>query len=280
VHKGAERAGHETGFHIYWNAPTREDDIERQVGLVERVIDDRPAGLVLAPDHYLALVGAVRRAISEHIPTVVISSPLPIPPGHGLSYILNDDQEMGRLAAMRVGMLLKGRGTVGIVGLATRVMSTMIRARAFEIALSGNFPQISVVAREEGSPNIAELQRIAGQMLVKYPQLDAILALDPVATTGTLDQLRAVGKTRSVKLIGCDQESAALMFFVRQGEVDSIIIQNSNEMGSLAVRWIAARTRGEAVPDKVELPPLLVNKGNIDSPEIQRMLAVDWRSSR
>src|SRR5216683_2477915 len=66
VHKGAETAGHQTGFHIYWNAPTREDDIERQVGLVERVINDRPAGLVLAPDHYLALVAAVRRAISGH----------------------------------------------------------------------------------------------------------------------------------------------------------------------------------------------------------------------
>jgi len=70
------------------------------------------------------------------------------------------------------------------------------------------------------------------------------------------------------------------MFLVRQGEVDSVIIQNSNEMGSLAVRWIAARTRGEAVPDKVELTPVLVNKSNIDSPEIQRLLAVDWRSSR
>jgi len=279
AHKGAEISGRQTGFHIYWNAPTREDDIERQIELIDRAIDERPAGLVLAPDHYLALVGAVRRAMSQQIPTVVISSPLPIPPGNGLSYILNDDQEMGRLAAMRVGMLLKGRGTVGIVGLATKVMSIMIRARAFEAALSSNFPQISVVAREEGSPNIAELQQIAGQMLVNYPQLDAILALDPVATTGTLDQLRALGKTGSIKLIGCDQESA-LMFFVRQGEVDSIIIQNSNEMGSLAIRWIAARTRGEAVPDKVELTPLLVNKGNIDSPEIQRLLAVDWRSSR
>jgi ABC-type sugar transport system substrate-binding protein len=51
-------------------------------------------------------------------------------------------------------------------------------------------------------------------------------------------------------------------------------------MGSLAVRWIAARVRGEAVPDKVELPPVLVNKSNIDTPEIQRLLAVDWRSSR
>src|ERR1700730_11383634 len=47
VHKGAEAAGRLTGFHIYWNAPTREDDIERQVGLVEKMINDRPAGLVL-----------------------------------------------------------------------------------------------------------------------------------------------------------------------------------------------------------------------------------------
>jgi ribose transport system substrate-binding protein len=154
----------------------------------------------------------------------------------------------------------------------------MIRARAFEAALNNNFPQISIVAREEGSPNIAELQQITLHMLVNYPQLDAILALDAVATAGTLDQLRALGKTRSIKLIGCDQETT-LMFFVRQGEVDSIIIQNSNEMGSLAVRWIAARRRGEAVPDKVELPPVLVNKSNIDSPGIQKLLAVDWRSS-
>jgi ribose transport system substrate-binding protein len=279
VHKGAEIAGHQTGFHIYWNAPSREDDIERQVGLVERVINDRPAGLVLAPDHYFALVDAVRHAMSEQIPTVVISSPLPIPPGQGLSYILNDDREMGRLAAMRVGELLRGKGTVAIVGLATRVMSIMIRARAFEAALTSNFPRISVVAREEGSPNIAELQQITGRMLANYPGLDAILALDSVTTTATLDQLRALGKAGSIELIGCDQDTA-LMFFVRQGEVDSIIIQNSNEMGSLAVQWIAARVLGQNIPDQVEVAPVLVNKSNIDSPEIQKLLAVDWRSSR
>ena len=279
LHKGAEAAGRQTGFHIYWNAPTREDDIERQVALVERVIDDRPAGLVLAPDHDLALVGPVRHAMSRQIPTVIISSSLPIPPGQGLSYILNDDQEMGRLAAMQVGKVLKGKGTVGIVGLATTAMNIMIRARAFEDTLSGNFPQVSIVAREGGSPNIAELHQIAREMLLNYPHLDAILALDNVATMGSLEQLRVQGKVGSIKLIGCDQDTE-LMFFLRQGEVDSIIIQNTNEMGLLAVRWIAARVRGEAVPDKVELQPVLVNKSNIDTPEIQRLLAVDWRSSR
>jgi ribose transport system substrate-binding protein len=277
VHKGAEVAGRQTGFHIYWNAPTREDDIERQIGLLERVISDRPVGLVLAPDHYLALVGPVRRAMSQQIPVVVISSPLAIPPGQGLSYIVNDDQQTGRFAAMRVGMLLKGKGSVGIVGLGTMLMSTTIRARAFEAALSSNFPQISIAARTVSS-NISELQQVTGEMLVNSPHLGAILALDTASTSGSLDALRALGKTGSVKLIGCDQDTA-LMFFVRQGDVDSLIIQNSNEMGSLAVRWIAARSRGEAVPDRIELAPVLVDQSNIDSPEIQRLLALDWRSS-
>jgi ribose transport system substrate-binding protein len=126
---------------------------------------------------------------------------------------------------------------------------------------------------------VAELQQIAREMLVNYPHLDAIVALDSVATMGTLDQLREQRKAGSIKLIGCDQDWD-LMFFVRQGELDSIIIQNTNEMGSLAVRWIAARTRGEAAPDRVELPPVLVNRSNIDTPEVQRLLAVDWRSFR
>jgi len=180
---------------------------------------------------------------------------------------------------MQVGKVLNGKGTVGIVGLATTAMNIMVRARALEDALSGNFPQVSIVAREGGSPNIAELHEIAREMLLHYPHLDAILALDNVATLGSLEQLRVQGKAGSIKLIGCDQDTE-LMFFLRQGEVDSIIIQNTNEMGSLAVRWIAARVRGEAVPDKVELQPVLVNKSNIDTPEIQRLLAVDWRSSR
>jgi len=278
VHKGAEVAGRQTEFHIYWNAPTREDDIERQIALVERVINEHPAGLVLAPDHYLALVGPVRRAMSLQIPTVVISSPLPIPPGQGLSYILNDDEEMGRLAAMRVGTLLKGKGSVGIVGLGTTLMSTMVRARAFESALSSNFPQVSIAARGTASSNIAELQQVTGEMLANNPHLGAILGLDVVATIGVLDELRGLGKTGSIKLIGCEQDGD-LMFFLRRGEVDSLIIQNGNEMGALAVRWIAARARGEVVPDRVKLTPVLVTKSNIDSPEIQKLLAVDWRSS-
>jgi ribose transport system substrate-binding protein len=116
AHGGAEAAGRDAGFRIYWNAPTREDDVERQIGLVERAIDSDYAGLVVAPTNYRALVGSVRQALSKHIPTVVIRSSLPIPPGRGLSYILNDDHETGRLAATRLGTLL-AEGQVAVLGL-------------------------------------------------------------------------------------------------------------------------------------------------------------------
>src|ERR1700730_5804263 len=72
AHGGAEIAGREAGFPIYWNGPTREDDVATQIALIERAIDNGDAGLVVVPTNYLALVGSVRQALSRHIPTVVI----------------------------------------------------------------------------------------------------------------------------------------------------------------------------------------------------------------
>jgi len=276
AHGGAEAAGSQTGFRIYWNAPTREDDIERQIALVQRAIDAEYAGLVVAPTNYLALVGSVRQALSKHIPTVVIRSSLPIPPGQGLSYILNDDQETGRLAATRVGMLLAGKGQVAVLGLDPSRPTSILRARAIEVELAKSFPKISVVEKRSGSSNTGEVQQIAQEILTEKPSLDAIITLDVTATEGTWAALAALRISKRVKLIGCEQE-LDLMAGIRHGDIDSVIAENTYEMGFRAIQAIAAQKRGEPVPDKIELKPVLVTKVNIDKDEVQRMLSVNWR---
>ena len=276
AHGGAEAAGSQTGFRIYWNAPTREDDIERQIALVQRAIDAEYAGLVVAPTNYLALVGSVRQALSKHIPTVVIRSSLPIPPGQGLSYILNDDQETGRLAATRVGMLLAGKGQVAVLGLDPSRPTSILRARAIEVELAKSFPKISVVEKRSGSSNTGEVQQIAQEILTEKPRLDAIITLDVTATEGTWAALAALRISKRVKLIGCEQE-LDLMAGIRHGDIDSVIAENTYEMGFRAIQAIAAQKRGEPVPDKIELKPVLVTKVNIDKDEVQRMLSVNWR---
>jgi ribose transport system substrate-binding protein len=278
AHGGAEIAGREAGFHIYWNGPTREDDVARQVALVERAIEEEDAGLVIVPTNYLALVGSVRQALSKRIPTVVIRSSLPIPPGPGLSYILNDDEETGRLAAARIGMLLRGKGQVAVLGLDASGPSSTLRVRAFETDLAKSFPRISVLEKRAGSSNTGEVQQTAQEILVDNPGLDAILALDVTATEGTWAALSALGKSKRVKLIGCGQE-VDLMAGIRHGDIDSVIVENTYEMGFRAIQWIAAQQRGESVPGKVELKPVLVTKANIDDAEIQKMLSVNWRVS-
>ena len=278
AHGGAEAAGRDAGVRIYWNGPTREDDIERQIGLVERAIDSDYAGLVVAPTNYLALVGSVRQALSKHIPTVVIRSSLPIPPGQGLSYILNDDWETGRLAATRIGTLLTGKGQVAVLGLDPSGPRSVLRARAIEAELAKSFPEVSVIEKRSGSSNTAEVQQIAQEILIDNPALDAIVTLDVTATEGAWAALTALKKGKQVKLVGCEQE-VDLMAGIRHGEIDSVIVENTYEMGFRAVHAIAAQLRGESVPGKIELKPVLVTKANIDSDEVQKMLSVNWRVS-
>ena len=115
-HAGAVAAARRRGYSIYWNAPPREDDIENQIALIQKVTLRHYGGLILAPDHSLAVLSPVRHALSLGIPVVIVSSPLSLPADSRLSYILNDDEKAGELAAHRLGGLLCGKGSVAIVG--------------------------------------------------------------------------------------------------------------------------------------------------------------------
>ena len=108
-HRGAQDAAQGIGAKIYWNAPTREDDIAGQIALIEHVARGNYQGLVLTPNQSLALITPVRRALARGLPIVIVSSPIPVPAGDKLSYILNDEEEGGRIAARRVAHLLHGR---------------------------------------------------------------------------------------------------------------------------------------------------------------------------
>lgn len=275
AHAGAEVAARSTGTKIYWNAPTREDDVQGQIALVESVIDRKYQGLVLAPDQALALIAPVRRALSKGTPTVIIGSPLPIPPANNLSYILNDEGEAGELAAVRVAQLLHGRGSVAILGINPDIAGIMTRARSLEAALMLHYPQIRIVEKRIGSFNVPHDQQIAEETLRANPGLNAIVALTSASTRGTCSALGRGQQNRSTKLVGFDEPDSLLL--MQEASLDSVIVQNSREMGLEAVKTIAAELRGQSVLPQVKLKPMLVTRENLNSPDVKQMLSTDWR---
>lgn len=274
AHAGVEVGADRTGTSIYWNSPTRLDDVEAQIALVDRVADGNFQGLVLAPDQALSLIAPVRRALAHGIPTVIIGSPLAIPAGGNLSYILNDDAEGGRMAARRVAELVNGHGTVALLGINPDILGITIRARAFEQFLAQNYPNIRIVEKRMGTFNEAHEQQAAEETLNDNPHLDVIVGLMWPTIDGTLSALDRSRENRSVKIIGFDP--LGFPPFEKEN-LDCAIQQDTRSMGEQAIESIYARRLGKSVPDLIYVQPRLINRQNVDSPEVRLMTSADWK---
>jgi ribose transport system substrate-binding protein len=273
-HAGAAAAAARHNLRVYWNAPTREDDVQGQLALVQRIIDKGYAGLILAPDQTLALMTLVRRALAKDIPTVIVGTALPLKPGGKLAYILSDDERAGRLAAQRMGVALHGKGSVAILGIDPDISGVLERVRSFESALAQEYPKIKISEKRMGSFNVPFEQQTAEEILNSNATLDAILAVTTDSTRGAYSALVETGKVGKVKLIGCDQD---LLMPLMTGEMDSVIVQDTYQMGDRAIELIAAERRGEAIPALTRIDPRVVTKDNLSSPDVRRMLGLSER---
>ncbi len=270
---GAQMAAAELGERIYWNASTREDDIDGQIALVDRMRWGRYRGLVLAPDHSLALITPVRRALASGLPVVIVGSPLPIPAGENLAYVLNDEEEGGRMAARRAAALMHGQGEAAVIGIDPDIAGIMVRAESFERYLATFYPKIRVVVRRMGTFNFGHEQEAAEEVLRDYPDLSVIVALTSTSTRGAVSTIESGGRSRALKVIGFDPDSLPF----ENASLDSIIVQDTRGMGERAVRLIHARLGGQAFPARVEFQPMLVTRENVSSPVVQGMLYTRWK---
>ena len=278
AHVGAETAAAETGSSIYWIAPTREDDIEAQIRLVNRIVNRHLSGLVLAPDQALSLISPVRRALSRGIPTVIIGSPLPIPAGGNLSYVLNDDEAGGRIAAQRVATFLHGHGTAAILGLNPDVSSTIIRAHVIEETFAKSYPGIHIATEQMGTYSTPHEQQVAEDALRTHPNLDAIIALMSTTLDGTLSALNSVPRSRRMDVIGFDSDG--LPPFDGNPELDCVIQENTRAMGRKAVELIHDRMVGKPAPAMTHLEPKVITRDNLNSASVHYMFSQDWTLGR
>ena len=271
-HGGAQTTALSLGARIYWNAPTREDDIEGQIALVQRISSQSYQGLILAPDQSRALITPVRRAMQRGLSVVVVGSPLAIPAGDRLSYILNDDEAGGKIAAERVATLLHGEGSVAILGINPDITGILTRARSLETYLAAAYPRIHVLKRA-GSFNVPHEQQVAQETLKANPGLDAVVAMTATSTLGAISALGDLTRNRRLAIVSFDPDS----FGFENPSLDSVVLENTQKMGSEAVRQIVARSQGHAVPSVTRLAPILVTRDNVNSAEVRQLTSMDWR---
>jgi ribose transport system substrate-binding protein len=241
--------------------------------LLETVVARGYRGIVLAPDETLALRTPIKTALSAHIPIVVVGTELGIDPASNLSYVLNDEVAGGRLAARRLGAILAGQGTVAVLGLDPKLRSMSLRDRSFEDTLAAEFPRIRLVARRPGQASAAQEQETAEELFQSGIKVDALVALSADATRGAYYALIEFNRAGTTCLIGFDQD---LLPPIRNGGLDSVVAQDTYEIGRLAIEQIDGEMRGGQIAEKRVVQPKLLTRENIDSPEMRPVLKAHW----
>lgn len=182
VHAGAVAAAREAGAEVRWNGPAVETEFSRQVQIVDSMINGRVSAIVLAPTDRVALVSVVERAAREKIPVTIFDSA--IDTENYVSFVATNNYAAGQMAARRIGQILNGRGTVAMLMNMPGSASTLEREKGFEDALSKEFPQIQIAARQFGMSDRAKSMAVAEDLLTAHPGLSGVFASNEPGSVG------------------------------------------------------------------------------------------------
>jgi ribose transport system substrate-binding protein len=271
VHAGAIKAARECHFEIEWNAPTLEVDSSRQIEIVESMINRRLAGIVLAPVDRHALVAVVERAAREGIPVSIFDSA--IDTTRIVSYVATNNTEGGRMAARRLGEILGGKGKVGIIGFMPGSASTMEREDGFQAEIHRGFPGIQIVGLQFGMADRARAMAETENLLTAHPDLAGLFADNESSSSGAVQALKPRG-AKNVKLVAFDA-SDQLIADLRDGAIDSLVVQNPFRMGYESTRAIGLKLAGQTPAATIDSGATLVRREDLDRPDVRELLHPD-----
>jgi ribose transport system substrate-binding protein len=273
VQAGANQAGKELGVNILWKGPIREDDAQQQIDVVEQFITDGVNGIVLAPLDDQALVRPVREAGDHKIPVVIIDSPLNATAGTDfVSLVATDNHRGGVMGGEELVKLLGGKGKVVLLRYHEHSASTEAREAGFLEVMDKN-PGITVLVKNRyGGATADSAQTEAMNMLDMLKQADGVFCPNESTTVGMLMALRNAELAGKVKFVGFDA-TPDLVKALQAKEVDALVSQDPVHMGYLGVKTMVAAIKGEKVDLNTDTGEHLITLDNLNSPEIQTLLA-------
>jgi ribose transport system substrate-binding protein len=270
VKAGADAAARDLDVNIIWKGPASETDIAGQINIVEDMINQNVDGIVLAPSHGDSLVPMVERAQKQGIPVTIFDSG--ISTQNYLSYVSTDNRQGGVVAAKRLAEKLGGKGKAAILGVKKGSVSTDEREEGFRETIAKEFPGITLVPIIfYGEANAAKSLAVAEDLLTAHADLTGMFASNESSTVGAVRAIRQRKLAGKATLVGFDATSD-LVANVREGAIDSLVLQNPRKMGYEGVKTIVDKLAGKTPDRRMDTGVKLLMKENLETPEIQDLI--------
>ena len=263
MQRGAQAAATRLGVNLVVQAADREVDVDRQMQILENLIQTGVQAIALTPSGSRELVPAVVKANKANIPVVIIDTRLDTAAAEEagakiVSFIGSDNYQGGRVAASFVVEATKGKARVAVLEGIPGHETGDSRMRGFKDGIKDS-PGIQIVASQTANWERDQGFNVLQNMLQAHPEVDTVFACNDMMALGAVEAIRAAGKTGSIKVVGFDAVDDARKA-ITEGTMVASVAQFPEEMGRVAVENAVHALRGEPLTADVSVRIELVTR--------------------
>ena len=260
---GAKAAADRLGIDLVVQAAEREVDVEKQMQIVENLIQTGVKVLLITPSGSREIIPVLQKANVAGIPVVVVDTRVDAAAATAASlktatFIGSDNYEGGRAAGAELVLISEGKAKVAILEGIPGHDTGDSRLRGFKDAIKDS-PGIQILASQTANWERDQGFNVFQNMLQAKPAIDAVFACNDMMALGALEAIAAAGRTGKIRVIGFDAVDDARKA-IQAGTMVASVAQFPGEMGRLAVESAAKLIKGETVQAEQQVRIELIKK--------------------
>jgi len=250
---------HASEYELLSNGIKDEQDVARQIDLVEQMIAQKVDAIVIAPADSKALVPVCKRAIDAGIVVVNIDNRFDADAMKEkkvqIAFVGPDNRAGAKLAGDYLASKLTRGDEVAIIEGAPNAYNGIQRKLGFEDAM--NAAGMRIVTSQTGKWETAQANTVVGAILPQYPQLKAVLCANDSMALGAVAAIREAGKTRQVQVVGFDNISAVHQL-LNEGRVLCTVDQHADQIAVYGIQYALEILKTKSTPADKQTPVDLI----------------------
>lgn len=266
MEKGARdhQQAHAGEYELIANGIKDEQDVSRQVQLVEQMAGQKAGAIVIAPADSKALVGVCQRALNDGVVVVNIdnkfSEEVLKERGIQIPFVGPDNRKGARLAGEYLAKQLKAGDKVALIEGIPGAINGIQRKLGFEDAMKA--AGLQIVSSQSGNWETDKANRIVAALITEQPELKAILCCNDSMALGAVAALKAAGKSGQVLVVGFDNISAVQQL-IREGKILCTVDQHGDRLAVYGIEYALEMLKNKTAPKDRETPVDLITAANL-----------------
>jgi len=263
MRRGAQEAADRLGVTLQVQAAEREIDVDKQMQIVENMLQTGIDVLAITPSGSREIVSALVKASKANVPIVIVDTRLDAKAAAAAgvkpqTFIGSDNYEGGKLAGEYVVSSSGGKARVGILEGIPGHETGDSRLRGFRDAVA-KAPGITIVASQPANWERDQGFNVFQNMLQAHRDIDTVFAASDLMALGAIEAIAAAGRTGRIRVVGFDALDDAKKA-VEAGTMAATVAQFPYDMGKAAVESAVKILAGEKLPPDIMVKLEMVTK--------------------